>query len=254
MDERWDFVCGTAHRTLTRPADEPWVREKLAACARWLRKERGTRVVLSGMARGGDLWWADAIARTPGLELWAYIPFAEQTEPWTRADKREWERLVALADARVTVGELPAGLDKKERSAAVNRLLHERNLEMIDMSQAVIAVWETGRLDGGTVGALRVAAKRGMPGAHIDPINRAVHAFLPKVEQLDKYALYHSACGHIAGAGVIAEVEHRRAVLQAAGYHQWRIRRARPRETWTEGCDICRVDPARTAAARGVAA
>lgn len=237
----WPFVCGTGHRALSKDADEVWAREKLLRCAQFLRDKCGTVIALSGMARGFDLWWADAIVQTDGLELWACVPFAEQTAPWSAAERREWERLMSLAQHTDPFGvkPLPAGLTGRQRSAVVNKLLHQRNIDMLDVSDAVAALWEPGRLDGGTAAALQVAAKRNMSGVHIDPLGQRVSGRLPTLDQLVKYALCHRECGHVAATGTAADVERRRAELSAGG-QQWRTRRARPREERGTGCQTCR--------------
>jgi hypothetical protein len=238
----WQFVCGTGHRTLSEDADEAWAREKLFRCAEWLRDQRGTLVVLSGMARGFDLWWADTIAQTAGLELWACIPFEEQTAPWSTAERREWERLMGLAQHTnpFPVRKLPTGLTGRQRSAVVNKWLFERNIDMLDISDAVATLWEPGRLDGGTAGVLQVAAKRRMPGVHIDPRGQRVHPRLPDLNQLVKHTLVHRECGHVAATGTAADVQTRHAEMPATSRGRWRVRRARPREQRGTGCRTCR--------------
>lgn len=247
----WEIVCGTGHRELADDGgeDEDWAREQLGRCAVWLRDRAGTRAGISGMARGFDLWWADALAAA-GVPLWAYIPFEEQPARWNRADQATW-RLLRTAAAKVRVlGALDPTIPAKQRSAAVNRLLHARNDAMLRDAGAVVAVWEPGRLDGGTHSALTKAARRRMPGVHLDPVAHGITFELPGLDRLVKHALYHQGCGCVAGVGVRAEVEQRRAALQTAGYHQWRVRAARPRETGGQGCATCRVDLPRAAIAR----
>lgn len=238
----WPTVSATGHRDLTGPDAERWVRDKLIAGAVWLRDHCGTTTAISGMARGVDTWWALA-ALDAGLKLWAYIPFAEQTARWNRADRQCWEDLCARADPAKVLGRIPPDLPAKARSAVVNRLLAERNLAMLSDSHAVLAVWEPSRLDGGTHGALVTAAKRGMPGIHLDPVGRRVVRRLPDLDQLLKYALYHRGCGCVAGVGIRSEVDARLSALTTTGHTGWSVRLARTRETWTEGCDQCRVQP-----------
>lgn len=140
----WPVVCATGHREVVNGA-EPWVRAELGRCAAWLR-EHGTRTAISGMARGVDVWWADA-ALTAGLDLWAAIPFEGQAARWPAATRREWERILALAARVRIVGEVPADTPPKKRSGLVNGLLHQRNDVMLDRAAAVVAVWERGKLD-----------------------------------------------------------------------------------------------------------
>lgn len=236
----WPVVCATGHREV--PAGtEPWVRAELGRCAAWLR-EQGTRYAISGMARGVDLWWAQA-ALDADLALCAAIPFAEQTDPWSKPDRAEWQRIRALATREHIVGELPAGVGPRQRSAAVNRALHARNDFMLDRSTAVVAVWERGKLDGGTHSALVKAARRRMPGVWLDPAAQVVAFELPDLADLLKYALYHGICGCIAATGTQHDMELLRAAHQDAGLHHWRLRPARPREAAVTGCSTCTRAP-----------
>lgn len=244
----WPRVGCTAHRQIEAAGGEEWTRAELARAARWLR-ERGTRVGVSGLARGGDTWWAEAVLDA-GLQLWLSIPFEEQCTPWPKRQQARWRELRAAASRERVVGRLPEGLPAKARSAAVNKLLFQRNAHLVGAVNALVAVWEPGRLDGGTTGALILAARRGLPGVHLDPAARRVAFELPGLDRLEKYALYHRSCGCVAGVGVQPEVELRRRALDLAGYYyQWRVRRAKPRETRSPGCDTCRVDSSRAAVA-----
>ncbi len=236
MSETWKTVSATGHREV--PADaEPWVRAELVHCARWLH-EHGTRYAISGMARGVDLWWADA-AVTAGLHLCAAIPFEEQPAHWPRAQQAEWRRLRRLAVRERVIGVLPADTAPRQRSATVNRLLHARNDFMLDRAAGVVAVWERGRFDGGTHGALVKAARRHLPGIWLDPAARSVAFTLPGLPELTKHVLYHDVCGCVAATGTHADMSILRTTFQAAGLPQWRIRVARPREAAGDGCPTC---------------
>lgn len=168
-DVTWPIVAGTGHRELDAGATA-WCREKIPAAARWLRDECGTRIIISGMARGFDLMWA-AAALDAGLELWAYIPFKEQADKWNRADKAEWWRL--RFRAKVTIlGEIDPELPSKRRSSAVNALLFARNDAMLRDADAVLAVWDATRRTGGTYGAIKKAGALRLSGVHLDPVAR----------------------------------------------------------------------------------
>lgn len=163
-DAAWPIVCATAHRQL--PADAvPWVRERLTACAVWLRDERGTRVGVSGMARGGDLLWSEAVLAA-GLDLHAYVPYRSQPDRWDPADRDRWADLIGKA-ARVVV----CNPDPPDRRTAV-RYLHARNDMMLAASSAVVAVLRSDATSGGTVSAVRKAWRLGLPGVHLDPTTR----------------------------------------------------------------------------------
>ncbi len=236
MSGIWKTATATGHREVSAD-DEPWVRAELGRCARWLH-EHGTCYAVSGMARGVDLWWADA-AVTAGLHLCAAIPFEEQPARWSRAQRAEWQRLRRLAVREHVVGALPADVAPRQRSAAVNRLLHARNDFMLGRAAAVVAVWERGRFDGGTHGALVKAARRRLPGIWLDPAARTVAFTLPGPAELTRHVLYHAGCGCVAAAGTHADMDLLHTTFHAAGLPQWRIRVARPREAAGDGCPTC---------------
>jgi hypothetical protein len=70
-------------------------------------------------------------------------------------------------------------------------------------------------------------------------------------EAVKVFALQHRVCGHIAGLGNDRTlIEHKAEHLQAAGYHQWRVRlveyeTAAEQVLADEKCDACRIDPER---------
>lgn len=243
-------VAGTGHRRLER-GDRAWVSEQLPRAAAWLRDQAGTEVGISGLGYDFDLEWGETILDA-GLTLWVAIPFEGQAANWNHADQRRWRRLrdAAGPDGRRLIGRLPHNLPPTQRRAYATQLMHARNRAMLAASDAVLTVWEPGRLDGGTAATLLEAARRQMPGVHLDPVNRAVHFRLPDVDQLQKLALEHAGCKHILAVGARADVAARHAVLTAAGYQQWQIRPAASRERHhTTSCDRCRIDPGRWRAA-----
>lgn len=159
--ESWPAVCATAHRHLPE-GSHSWVRDELGRVARKLRDEHGTRVGISGMAIGGDLYWAQAVLNA-GLDLHAYVPFPQQPDRWPAHAKATWQRLLD----RATVVHYTA--DHYDV-----RFLHERNDEMIDASVAVVAVWDPTKLTGGTASAVRKATTAGRPIVLINPAARTV--------------------------------------------------------------------------------
>ncbi len=182
MLDPWPTVFATAHRRVPRPA-ERWTRDNLAAAARWLKHNRGTSVGISGMARGGDLWWAQAVLAAD-LDLWAFIPFEEQPAGWSRRDQADWEAIRAAAAEVRVIGEIPAGLSEEDRRRTAVRLLWARNHAMLDAGDAAVGVWIPGRRQGGTHGCLSEAARRGLPGIHIDPQAPGVRHRLPTLAEL----------------------------------------------------------------------
>lgn len=174
----WPVVAATGHRQRNLPpGSEAWVREKLAAGAVWLRDERGCRTAISGLALGVDTWWARAVLDA-GLELWAYVPFPQQPDPWPRAAKAEWRRLLNRAAKVEHLGDLD-GLPPGRRKAMATALLHARNGQMLDDADAVIAVLDPAKTGGGTVSAVRSARALGLPIVHLNPRARTVNVVEP---------------------------------------------------------------------------
>jgi len=242
-DNPFRVVAGTGHRRLEH-GDRAWVSGQLPRAAAWLRDHAGTEVGISGLGYDLDLEWGEAILDA-GLTLWVAIPFEEHALDWDDDSLRRWRRLRAAAapDGERLVGRLPRNLPPARRRSYVAQLMHARNRAMLARAGAVLAVWEPGRLDGGTAATLLHAAHRGMPGVHLDPVARAVNFHLPGVDQLQKLTLEHTDCGHILAVGARADVEPRHAVLTAAGYPAWRIRPGQYRDRRdTAGCDRCRID------------
>lgn len=178
----WATVFATAHRDVPA-AGERWTRDNLGHCARWLRDNRSTRVGISGMARGGDLWWAQAVLDA-GLDLWAFIPFPEQAATWSKRDRADWQAIRDAAARIHIVGTIPEGVPPAGRSTAVNRLLWQRNDEMLEAADACVGVWVPGRRSGGTHGCLTKAARLRMPGVHLDPQACGVRHRLPTLAEL----------------------------------------------------------------------
>lgn len=196
---------------------------------------------MSGLALGFDMDWAEAVLDA-GLTLWVAIPFEGQPARWPKAQQARWARLRKAAARERIVGTVPDTIEPRQRSAAVNRLMFKRNTTMLDVTGAVVTVWEPGRLDGGTTGALLEANKRGMPGVHLDPVNQRVHFQLPTRADLEAHALHHTRCGHVAFVGTRRDAFDRLAALHTADRPDWKLRPAKPRETWQEGCDTCADD------------
>lgn len=171
-DPAWPVVCATGHRPQhLAPHAREWACHKLHAAARWLRNEHGTRVGISGMALGTDLWWARA-ALAAGLDLHAYLPFPAQADRWPADQRAEWQWLLDQAAAVKMV----STVDPASRQDAA-RMLHARNDAMLADSAAVVAVWDPAKSSGGTASAVRKAGRR--PGVWLDPAARTVRTVRP---------------------------------------------------------------------------
>jgi hypothetical protein len=167
----WPTVMVTGHRPqYLSPDVHDWVRFELNRLAVKLRDEHGMTTGVSGMAIGADLWWADALVSN-GVPLWAHVPFPQQPDRWSQADRAEWQRLLGLAAKTTTNG---PDFDVK--------LLHARNDAMIRSSSAAIAVWLPAKHNGGTASAVRFAAAA---GGQRDRVPVLVLARMTFVEEAD---------------------------------------------------------------------
>ncbi len=236
--QTWGVVAGTGHRDVKEHTD--WSTAAVDRTVGRLRDHHGTTTIISGMARGFDLWLAASGLRH-GLDVWAVIPLEAQADRWTKEDRAEWRRIREAATRVWIVGDIPAGTPLKKRSVVVQGLMWKRNAAMVAAGNALVSLWDSTRLSGGTYGALILAAKRGMPGVHIDPARRGICLQLPGLDRLEKYALTHRRCRCVAAVGLRADVDATAAMFAATGHGGWTIRRAKPREEFSAFCTVCRV-------------
>lgn len=146
---RWVRVGVTAHRPHKIPKEmRGWVRDELERVTDKLATEHATEVAITGLALGGDLWFAQA-ARRADLRVWCYSPSPDQDERWPKV----WQKTRAevIADAE-RVHHLGPRYDVK--------LLGRRNRWVVRDSDALVAVYDTGRQDGGTAATVRYATGR----------------------------------------------------------------------------------------------
>jgi hypothetical protein len=150
------------------------VRGELARIAVKLRDQHGTQTAISGMALGVDQWWAEAVLAAD-LNLWAYLPFPQQPDPWPTGARQAWRQLLDQATKVSRVGDLDA-LPASQRRTHATRLLHARNQCMIGATVqaggAVVAVWDSARQTGGTFSAVCKAQAVSLPVIHINPATR----------------------------------------------------------------------------------
>lgn len=229
-------VAGFGHRFLT-VGDVAWRERELVKAAGWLR-DNGCRYAISGLALGFDSDWAEA-ALEVGLTLCAAVPFEGQDARWNRAQKARYAQLRAAA-ARVHVGQpIPDDIQPHQRGAVVNKRLGQRNVFMLQHATAGITDWEPDRFAGGTAGVLLLAARRELPGIHLDPVNRQVRFELPTVDQVEALALTATRCGHVPVIASRVQVDARMAGLRRARFFGWKARPVRRHEQQDQGCEVC---------------
>ena len=166
---RWVRVMCTGHREASlTPAQRIWARQELERVAAKLVGEHGMRVAIHGGATGADLYWAAAAHDGAGVDdVWAYLPYPQQTTGWTPEQVAQWHWLAGLR---------PLGVASLRWFAAEEfsvGALHARNDAMIADADAVVAVLDPGKTGGGTVSVLRkVGTSR--PVVTLDVVARTV--------------------------------------------------------------------------------
>lgn len=153
----WRVVAATGHRPKGLLGSGDWVMGELRRVATRLRDEFGTEVAISGMALGTDTMWAVA-ALDAGLELWAYVPFPQQSDRWPSPDRERWRTILERASRVETVS---------DRFSVM--ALFERNRAMARQADALVAVLDPLATKGGTVSMVRESR---VPTIVIDPRNR----------------------------------------------------------------------------------
>ena len=137
------------------------VREKIFGfyvdLLRWLRPKE----VISGLARGFDLWlaWAAIESDTP---LIGACPFPQQARQWSEDDQLEWK---AVMDAATEVHTVSPTFWEKDGDNA----LHARNRWMVDRGTHLTSFWQGTR--GGTAHANDYAVLVGRPRLVINTLN-----------------------------------------------------------------------------------
>lgn len=169
----WPTVAATGPRPEhLAVASHRWVRSQLDMLAVRLH-EQGTTVGISGLARGVDTWWAQAVL-DHGMALRVYIPGQWQPDRWGCEDRAVWGRLVAQA-ARIWEpdGGTPA------------QCLHARNGRMVRDCDLLLGVWDEAAPDGGTASTVDKARASRRPILHVDPAARAVT--WPEIQTTTEY-------------------------------------------------------------------
>ncbi len=165
--ERSGTCCFTGHR----PEKLPWRENEADPRCRLLKGrlmgevealyDRGFRRFLSGMARGCDLWFAEAVLslgpERPGAVLEAAVPFAGQADRWTREDRARYRQILDAPGVVVRV--LQQGYSRD--------CMLRRDRYMVDRSSAILAVYSGA--PGGTGYTLDYARRRGLEVLAIAP-------------------------------------------------------------------------------------
>lgn len=144
------IIAATGHRPDKLGGYTEAVDNKLRACATEFLTARAPSKVISGMALGWDMAWAEA-AMLLGIPVIAAIPFAGQELRRPQPSRERYEFLVAFAAERVIV--CPGGYDPAK--------MQRRNEWMVDHADSVAALWNGSA--GGTRNCVLYAKRVGKP-------------------------------------------------------------------------------------------
>lgn len=158
--------CFTGHR----PDKLPWgTREEDPRCAA-LREQlsrhveglyrRGYRHFITGMARGADLLFAQAVLdlreKYGDLTLEAAVPCEGQADRWPAGERAQYQAILDQCDYETLVQR------RYDRGC-----MHRRDRYMVDRASAVLAVYSGS--PGGTMYTLSYAMDRGLELIILDP-------------------------------------------------------------------------------------
>ena len=151
--------CFTGHR----PEKLPWrydendprcaaLKERIADTVRAVY-EAGVRHFICGMAKGCDMYFAEAVIAMrdeyPGVTLEAAIPCESQADRWSVAERERYFYVIHQCDRETLV----------QREYTDDCMLR-RNRYMVDNASILIAVYDGTR--GGTMQTVNYAARRGL--------------------------------------------------------------------------------------------
>ena len=158
--------CFTGHR----PEKLPWGDDETdGRCAALKKKlqdaveaayDEGMRHFICGMARGCDLYFAEAVLSLReargDVSLEAAVPYPSQANSWPRADQVRRRRILAACDLETLV-----------QDHYSPGCMSRRNRYMVDHSAMVIAVYDGA--PGGTRQTLEYAIRQSVPFVDIRP-------------------------------------------------------------------------------------
>ena len=123
--------------------------------------DRGSRHFISGMARGGDLFFAEAVLalreKYPDVVLECARPCGSQSDRWPRTER---ERYDAILDQ--------CNLETMVQHTYDRWCMMRRNRYMVDHASHIIALYD-GVPKGGTAQTLAYAMKKGLTTDIIAP-------------------------------------------------------------------------------------
>lgn len=144
------IAAGTGHRPPKLGGYTAAVERRLRALAlAWLTEAQPSKII-SGMALGWDLAWAEA-ALTLGIPVVAAVPFEGQERLWPAESQRRFQRVFNAASERIVI--CPGGYASWK--------MQKRNIWMVNHADVVVALWDGSA--GGTGNCVQYALSRKRP-------------------------------------------------------------------------------------------
>lgn len=146
-------ACFTGHRIIPRTAE---IDERLySILEKWIRI-RGITDFYAGGAVGWDTLAAATVIRLrekyPEIKLHLVLPCsnAEQTARWSEVQRREFYRILGLADSAEYISD-----------SYYNGCMKERNIRLVDHADTCcFCYWDPGAFSSGTGQTVRLAKKK----------------------------------------------------------------------------------------------
>ena len=121
----------------------------------------GADEFFSGMARGVDIWAAEAVLelkRTyPNIKLTAVIPCPEQADSWSREDRDRYDRILEACDKKLVISPHYS-----------KGCMQKRNKALVDVCDILVAVFDG--QSGGTKQTVSYAESKGRKTVIIPPM------------------------------------------------------------------------------------
>ena len=128
---------------------------------------RGFRHFISGMAQGGDLYFAEAVLalqeQYPDLTVEGAVPCSTQADHWPEGQRLRWQDILARCDLETVMQQ------HYDRFCMLRR-----DRYMVDRSAAVLAVFDG--TPGGTQYTLNYAMDKKLEILLLDPLNPGADA------------------------------------------------------------------------------
>ncbi len=114
--------------------------------------ERGYNTFISGMALGGDTYFAEEVLKlrnTYNIKLVCAVPFPDQCKGWSKQDIDRYYEILSQADETVILSEHYS-----------KYCMHKRNRYMVDSSSLLLSLDYSN--DGGTTSTVAYATKQNL--------------------------------------------------------------------------------------------